>query len=142
MTGKYASGLPEYLFLLDESLLPAVAKALRLVGHNIRNVAEALGGKGVKDPEIIEWCGQNNAIWVHADHRARKEHKHLLQTSGICTICIYRKRGKMTGKEQLRILAFVLPKVIESIGKHPKDRHFRAFAANSLATPTLRKIDI
>ena len=67
-------------------------------------------GKVVKDPEIIEWCRQNNAIWVHADHRARKEHKHLLQTSGICTLCIYRKRGQMTGKEQLRILAFVLPK--------------------------------
>ena len=91
VTGKYASGLSEYLFLLDESLVPAVAKALCLVGHNIRNVAQALGGQGVKDPEIIDWCRQNNAIWVHADHRARKEHKHLLQTSGICTLCIYRK---------------------------------------------------
>ena len=142
VTGKYASGLSEYLFLLDESLVPAVAKALCLVGHNIRNVAQALGGQGVKDPEIIDWCRQNNAIWVHADHRARKEHKHLLQTSGICTLCIYRKGGQMTGKEQLRILAFVIPKVIESIGNQPKKRHFRASAANSSATPALRKFDI
>ena len=54
VTGKHASGLLNPLFLLDESLVPAVAKALSMVGHNTKNLAEAIGEKGVKDPEIIE----------------------------------------------------------------------------------------
>ena len=71
------------------------------------------GHQGVTDPEIIEWCQINGAVWIHADDRARKEHRVILQTSGIRTIWVYRKRGLMTAREQLRILSFVLPKLME-----------------------------
>ncbi len=52
--------------------------------------------------------------------------------SGFYTIWVYRKGGQMTGKEQLIILAFVMPKVIESIENQPKARHSRASATHSL----------
>lgn len=81
MTGNLASGPDEPLFLLDESLTPAVAEALSRVGYRFVTLAAAFGRKGVEDPEIIEWCREQDAAWVHADDRARKEHRlpRLLQ---------------------------------------------------------------
>ncbi|MCE2457904.1 MAG: hypothetical protein J4G14_08825 [Dehalococcoidia bacterium] len=108
MTGNLVLEPTDPVFLLDESLVPAVARSLQLVGYNFVDVATAFGTKGSQDPEIIEWCGRNQAVWIHADDRARRQHRALLQTSGIRTLWIYRRRGRMTGKEQLRILAFVL----------------------------------
>jgi len=62
--------------LIDDSLDWNVAEALRLVGYNVTSVHKAFNGQsGVKDPVIIEWCKVNNATWVHADDKARKEHK-------------------------------------------------------------------
>ena len=63
MTGNLGYDPDNPLFLLDESLSPATARALRIVGYNIFDVETALGRKGVKDPEIIEWCWANQAIW-------------------------------------------------------------------------------
>ena len=81
-------------------------------------------------------------MWVHADDRARKEHGKLLQTSGIRTLWIYRKRGQMTGKEQLRLLAFVLPHFIEQSRNRTTPRHLRASTPSELAKPTLRPVAV
>ena len=48
----------------------------------------------------------------------------------------------MTGKEQLRILAFVLPDLIQRLAEQPSTRHYRASAANTLAKPSLRPVNI
>ena len=140
MTGKPASNPHNVLFLLDESLVPAVAKALSLVGYEIESVGTAFGRKGVSDPEIIDWCRRNGAVWIHADDRAKKEHRKLLQTSGIRTIWMYRKGGRMTGREQLRILSFVLPQFLSRRVGSPAARHYRASAANELSRPSLRPV--
>ena len=142
MTGNLGYDPDNPLFLLDESLTPATACALRIVGYNIFDVETALGRKGVKDPEIIEWCRANQAIWIHADDRARRRHKAQLLTSGIRTILIFRPRGQMTGKEQLRILAFVLPKMIERLEQGARHRHYRASATNPTSTPSFRHTPI
>ena len=63
MTGNLGYDPDNPLVLLDESLPPATARALRIVAYNIFDVETALGRKGVKDPEIIEWCWANQAIW-------------------------------------------------------------------------------
>ena len=120
-------------FLLDESLVPAVAKALELVGYDF-----IAGEAGSQDPDIIKWCQANQAVWVHADDRARKQHRVQLQTSGIRTIWVYRKGGRMTGKEQLRILSSVLPLFLEEQVVSPAVRHYKATATNDLSRPTLR----
>ena len=129
-------------FLLDESLAPAVAQALRLVGYDVVYVPSALSKEGAKDPEIIEWCEKQSAIWIHADDRARKHHKTLLQTSGIRTVWVYRRRGIMSGKEQLRIVSFILPRLIQNFELSPKIRHYRASATNPLSKPGLRRVEI
>ena len=128
--------------MLDESLVPVVALALALVGYEIADVESSLGSKGVKDPEIIEWCKVKNAVWVHADDRARKQHRALLLTSGIRTVLVYRKRGAMSAKEQLRVLSFALPQLIHNWQESPRQRHYRVSAANEFAKPGLRPFDI
>ena len=133
MTGNNSSSLPETRFLLDESLDPAVAKALDLVGYDF-TVRE----KGLQDPEMIEWCRVNQAVWVHADDRARREHRVQLQTSGIRTIWLHREGGRMTGREQLRILSYVLPHFRRALADRSRERHYKASAANDLSRPSLR----
>ncbi len=142
MTGNAASTPAEPLFLLDESLTPAVAEALNLVEHNFTTVETAFGRRGVLDPEIIAWCRENRATWVHADDRANKEHKRSLQTSGIRTLWVLRPRGAMSSKEQLRILSSALPKLFERWERNPRNRHYRASAANPTAAPSVTDITI
>ena len=130
------------LFLLDESLVPVVAKALALVGFRIIDVVAAIGRKGTLDPDIISWCRENDAIWIHADDPAKRKHKVLLETNAIRTLWVYRIGGQMSGKEQLRILAFVLPKFIENMRANPKVRHYKANTTNELAKISLRPFQL
>ncbi len=119
----------EPLFLLDESLDRNVAKALALVKYNVVAVSDAFEGRsGVTDPEIIAWCRGNDAIWAHADDRARKEHKKEIIVAGIRSLWVYRPGGVMSSKEQLRILSYKLPDLIDQLGKHPRGLHYRVSA--------------
>ena len=104
-------------FLLDESLVPRVAEALRLVGYRIDDVVSVFRRRGVTDPEIIDWCEANDALWINADDRARKQHKAKLRASGVHTLWIRRPRGQMTGREQLRIISCALPKMIDKLAR-------------------------
>ena len=128
----------EPILLLDESLAPSVAAALRLVGYDFRDVISVFGAKGIQDPEIIAWCGDNGAVWIHADDRARRQHSDLLQTSGVRTIWVRRPGGRMERREQLRILAYVLPRLMVEWERRPRVRHYRATAATPLSNPSLR----
>ena len=142
MTGNPGFEPHNLLFLLDESLVPAVADALELVGYRFNSVRAVFAEDSVKDPEVIAWCQAQGAVWVHADDRARKDHKALIVQSGIRTVLASRKRGRMTGKEQLRILSFVLPHLLQEWETHPTVRHYRVAAANSLAKPGVRKLSL
>ena len=117
------------LFLIDDSLNWNVAEALRLVCYNATSVHRAFKGKaGVKDPVIIKWCKSNNATWVHADDKARKEHKKDILTSKIGFLWIYRPGGIMSSKDELRILSYVLPDLIDKFLNSPKKLHYKASA--------------
>ncbi len=146
MSGNDSSELPNPQFLLDESLDPNVSKALAAVGYVIVDVKTAMDpdkeGRRILDPEIIEWCRMRGSVWIHADDRARRQHKKQLQTSGIRTLWVRRPGGKVTGREQLRILAFVIPKLLDNYEKAPGIRHYRTDAVNPLARPSLRPNEI
>lgn len=142
LNGKRVLPRDALLFLLDESLGSPVAKAWALVQYPFVTVEAVMGQQGVPDPEIIRWCATHNAIWVHADDQARKQHKVLLRDSGISTLLLHRKKGGMTSKEQLRILSFVLPHLIQARQQKPSARHYRASAPTELAKPALRLITI
>lgn len=138
MTGNTGLMRREPLFLLDESLTPNVARALALVNYEIHAMVDVFREQGVEDPEIIEWCSQNDAVWIHADDRARKEHRELLQTSGIRTLWLRRRGGAMPAREQLRILSFVLPRLIRNYGERSGERHYSASAVDDISRPSLR----
>ena len=142
MTGNLGFNPDNPLFLLDESLAPSVARALALVGYRFVNIEKAFGVRGVKDPDIIQWCGENFAVWVHADDRARRQHGKQIHASRIRTLWIYRKGGQMTAREQLRILSSVLPRLIDNFNQRPSQRHYRATAANETSNPSLRPVSI
>ena len=124
-------------FLLDESLAPEVARALAIVDYEIRPLADVLE-KGAPDPEIIEWCRQNGAVWIHADDSAKKDHRELLLTSGIRTLRVHRRRGVMQGRELLRILSYVLPQLMRNYAERPRTRHYKASALNEISKISLR----
>ena len=138
MTGNSDFDPDSALFLLDESLTPAVATALAAVGYNIITVLEAFGRQEVQDPEIIAWCQARQAVWIHADDKAKKQHQALLQTSGIRTIWVYRHGGQMTGKEQLRILSSAFPKLPDIWSRRRASRHVRVTAAKPVSAPSVQ----
>ena len=142
MTGNPASNPSKPRFLLDESLAPAVAQALVLVDYKFVNVRSEIRRQSVKDPEIIQWCQENEAIWVHADVAARNKHGTLLQNSGIRTLLVERPKSGMSPKEQLRVLSFVLPRLLNQLERRRAPRHYVAKAANPTSTPTLRPMSI
>ena len=148
MSGNPVSEPPEPGFLLDESLAPRVAEALRAVGYDIQDVARVFDpdgtgrSAGITDPEIIEWCRTTGRVWLHADDRAKKQHAAHLLRSGTRTLWIQRPGGKMTAREQLRILAFVLPKLLDNFAESPGIRHYKATATNPLTTPRLSRVRV
>lgn len=129
-TGKNLSPrVSDPLFLVDESLDRNVAKALGLVKYNILAVCDAFRGRPrVTDPEIITWCRDNNAIWIHADDKARKEHKKEIVAAGIRSLWVYRPGGVMSSKEQLRMLSYKLPDLIDQLNRAPRALHYRVSA--------------
>ena len=146
MSGNDASELPNPQFLLDESLNPNVSHALAMVGYDISDVRTALDpagtGRRILDPEIINWCHERGSIWIHADDRARRQHGKLLQTSGIRTLWVRRPGGMMTAREQLRILSFAIPHLLERHRQQPRVRHYRTDAKDQLSKPSLRPVTL
>ena len=142
MTGKSVFGQDDQLFLLDRSLSLLVAKALRKVEYNFRAHDEVFDEHNTPDPTIIDWCKENAAVWVHADERAKRQHRSALQTSGIKTLVVHRPPTGMSAKELLRILTFALPQLDERWRKDPSVRHYKVQAANSTSTPRLSKLRV
>jgi len=108
-----------------------VARALNLVGYNtltFRDIEEFRDRESVLDEEIIPWLAKNDVIWVHADDNAKRAHKKLILAEGVLTLWIYRPGGKLSAKDQLRILAYVLPALLQYFAEKPRQRHYRAYA--------------
>lgn len=145
-SGKILSMQNRWLrFLIDESLSPNVAQALKLVRYDSMTVTETFTDKArVLDPDIIDWCKDHDAVWVHADDKARKEHGKQIITSGIAFLWIYRPGGIMSAREELRLLSYVLPDFIDRLGAQPKRRHYRASAHGQSSRPRihLQPVDI
>ncbi len=111
---------------IDNSLSPLVAQALKIVGYNVvvQGDVEEFSSlpRVLDDQHIIPWLQRNDGIWVHADNSARREHRKQIAISQIRTLWIHRPDGKMSNREQLRVLAYVLPDALEDFAA-PKARH-------------------
>ena len=129
----------EPLFLLDDSLSRDVARALSFVGYNFTSVFDAFDSRPrVLDPDIIDWAKDHNAVWIHADDKAKKKHRAQIRGAGIRTLWIYRRKGEMSSKDQLRVLSYVLPNLIEQYNKQPTRLHYEAASHGQPHQPRIR----
>lgn len=137
MLGNLSSvPLPNPQYALDESLARPVAHALGHVGIPIQSVLDIFGRPGTSDDEILEWCRNEDGIWIHADNR---RHRRLLREGSqrARTVWVIRPDGKMSIREQLRVLAVVLPRLESRIVLNPTQLHYIASASSPLAMPKL-----
>ena len=64
-------------FYLDECLPHTVAKALRLVKHDIEDPTHS-GQKGRSDEDLLAWLQQEERIWITKDASARSAHHQAI----------------------------------------------------------------
>ena len=91
-------------------LNPRIAEALRLVGYNIRSVEQVFGNRpgGVKDPEIIEWCAENSAVWLTADIAAKRRQEQQTKLRSISVVWYHSpKQGWSTMQQHWIITKFL-----------------------------------
>lgn len=82
-------------FLIDNDLSPDIATSLRLFGFDIVPFKEVPQFQNrpdiVEDPEIINWCKDNNRVWITHDFAARRKHEGAMKAARIHVVWI---RGK------------------------------------------------
>ena len=102
--------------------------ALRCVGYDVVLVKEIVAFRGqsrVTDEELIPWMRDHDAVWVHADDNAKRQHRKLLVTHQARTLWVRRsKRRGMSSREQLRVLSYVLPNLLDRFRRQPSSRHY------------------
>ena len=120
---------PSPLVLIDHSMVNAVADALALVDLPTRSAYEVFERRdNVKDEEIISWLGQlgSAGVWVHVDDRAKKMHRADIVSNRISTIWVRRRRGRMSARNQLRLLSYVIPYALETYAPFERPFHITA----------------
>lgn len=81
-------------FLIDNDLSPDISSSLRCFGFDVVHFKEIVQFKNrdsVEDQEIIEWCKNNNRVWLTHDFEARRKHAIAMKNAHIHVIWI---RGK------------------------------------------------
>lgn len=115
-----------------------MARGLRLVYPTVRcefdsdlevaqlrkRVLAETGEERILDPHIIEWLGERNGIWIHADDSAKREHAKLIIARDVRTMWVYRPTGKLSAREQMRIVGYVLPQLLQKFEDQWKQRHY------------------
>lgn len=100
---------PRHRYVLDNSISPRLASALRKARWDIVSVAELFRvepNESVADEEIIPLCAQENRAWVTLDKRARWQHAAALKRNLVSTLWIRQPRnGGMSAAYQLAVLA-------------------------------------
>ena len=116
--------------------------ALSAVGFNAKGVREVLG-QGVSDPEIIEWLGAQGGVWVHADDRAKKQHRQEMVTAQISTLWVHRPRQGMSAVDQLRAIIYVLEDYLSVLrgSRGPTHRQVLIHGQQGRQRIQLRKVD-
>ena len=142
MTGNTASAPISPRYLLDESISRRIADALALVDVPIVTVRDQFKRAGTDDEDIVDWCGANNAVWIHADGAAYTKHTQRIRSSGTRTLWIQRPGGQMSRAELLRVIAVALPLVEQRFRENSMQLHYRVTAASPLHVPRLTTVKV
>lgn len=104
-----------------------MGRALRKVAFRVTLVSEIDEFRGmprVTDEQLIPWMGDRNAVWVHADDNAKRKHKKLLLAHTVRTLWVYRRKGRMSSREQLKALSYVLENFLDKLRSQPSKLHY------------------
>lgn len=137
MLGRIGSPPEDTIILLDDSLSPYVADALSLVGYNATSARNVFDNRpNVSDREIIEWAGASNALWVYADDKPKRETAKAILAQGVRTLWIYRPHARMSAREQLAVIAHMLPDLLDRLeSPETAAKHFRMDARGGFPRP-------
>ncbi|MBI2918678.1 MAG: hypothetical protein HYY01_11915 [Chloroflexi bacterium] len=113
------------LILLGENLSPNVSQALRLVDYNARHGTEVFPQR-MPDPTVVPWLALQQAVWVTADERARRQWAEEIRRAGIPVIWVHRPKEGLSRKALLLLLLWVLDPILTEVAKARGPRHFRA----------------
>lgn len=142
MTGNPDSAPRRPRYVLDESISRRVAQALEVVDVPIVTARDQLDQFGAADDDILDWCGANDAVWIHADRAAYTKHRKRMEDSGARTLWVVRPGGQMSRAELLRIISFALPLLEDRIQREPGNLHYRLTAATPLSIPRLERVGV
>src|ERR1700682_816018 len=87
---------PRHKYVLDNSLNPKLAEALRLAGWDALNVNELFGVQpthSIPDEVIIPRCAAEGRSWITADESARRQHELALKESMVSVLWVKRPKS-------------------------------------------------
>lgn len=116
-------------FYLDECLPHTVAKALRLVNHDIEDPTNSRQ-KGRSDEDLLTWLQQEDRIWITKDASARDAHRDAIASSGVSIVWV-RGMDRRTSAERLTnpqtlllMLAGYLRRILSEVNASPNPCYF------------------
>ena len=121
------------LCLLDEGLSPRISKALRLVDYDFVSIGNPpqTPSRGAEDPEVIQWCHDNKAVWFTPDWGAKDEHDALLQKTGISVVWIRQAGKSLRTRGQFSQIAQHLEQILAKL-EGESNLHFEITTSNRL----------
>ena len=85
---------------------------------------KATGKARTTDERIIDWLGDCDGVWVHADDEAKIKHRKQILARNVRTLWVYRPSRKLSSRETVRILSHVLPDLLKRFEDQPRHRHY------------------
>ncbi len=67
-------------------------------------------------------------MWVHADDKAKKQHRELMISSRISTLWVQRPKNGMSGASQLRAISYVIQDYLDLLDAAKGPAHYRVGA--------------
>ena len=137
MPGNTNSQFRQVSYCYDESLPPAIGKALKAVGFPV-----VLAAKGTPDEELIPQMGRCNQTWITKDDRSKTQHEDLLSAANISVVWVRglthgkgKKRASLprhaTLKDILGMLVNKLDRITDEIAKAHGPRYFLLYKSTS-----------
>lgn len=96
------------------------------------------------DEDIIDWLGDRNGVWLHADDSAKIKHRKQILARKVRTLWVYRPSRKLSSRETIRILSYVLPDLLNRFEDQPKHEHYevRTYGIHPQDNPRLKPYDL
>ena len=119
-------------YLVDESLTPAIARALYLCGYDIvfeRDLDEFKDKNLLGDEEIVQWLGEHGrqkSVWITADKDASKAHAKFILSKQNSVIWVFRPKTGLSNLHELILISLIIEHVNDLIANADTALYLRA----------------